>query len=118
MPLNKNDLTKKGDKVKVTVNVPMVEDPNRGYTHNVAYDGVVTEHYERTTYIQFTSDDGCKHDIDVCNYGMNSGYESYELLIDDTEFEKRKQEWIDKRIQEETEKFNLRIEELKNIKFR
>lgn len=116
MHLNKNDLTKKGDKVKLTINVPMVEDPSRGYTHNVAYDGIVTEHYDRTTYIKFIGDDRNEHDIDVCNYGVNSGYESYKLLIDDTEFEERRQEWIDERIKEETEKFNINIENLKNIK--
>lgn len=118
MEISKYELAKDGDRVHFIVNVPMTKDEERGYTHNVNYDGIVVKHSGYTTEIEFIGDDKKHHTVTVYNYGQSSGYESFELLVDDNELDKRRLEWIERVIDEETEKFNKRLEQIKNISIR
>lgn len=114
--MRKSDLAKAGDKIKYQVHMTVSD----GYNHQkgIIYDGHIIRHSINTiTEVEFIGDDGTPvHDYVYYN-SFNSGESSFELILSDEEFEKRKAEWLSNAIKEAEKAFSERVEFLKSITF-
>jgi hypothetical protein len=114
--MRKSDLAKAGDKIKYQVHLTVSE----GYNHQkgILYDGYIIRHsINSITEVEFIGDDGTLVRDTMYYNSFNSGESSFELLISDEEFEKRKAEWLADAIKEAEQVFSERIEFLKSITF-
>lgn len=117
MQLTKDALYKNGDKIRFKFEAPL--NKGLGYGNDVWYEGVILEHHvDAVTRVEITIDDGSKLKTETYYNDFNAGMESIELLVSDEELQKRLQEWIDKAVAEETERYNNRLEVLKSVTIR
>jgi len=117
MILNKYELAQAGDKITFQVLVKMKDGYN--YQQGKIYDGTVIKRYESATDVAFVGDDGSIVEITVDH---KYGAESIELIISDEDFEKRKDEWLEKAIEvakiNAEEAFAKQVNYLKSVTFR
>lgn len=110
----KSDLCRVGDKIKFEVHVPIKEGYN--YQKDKKYDGYILEHSkDRHTKIEFIGDDGNPVTTTIFYGSFNSGMESFQIIISDEEYEKRKQEWLKEAIQVENDRHEKQIKYLKSL---
>lgn len=95
--MQKYDLAKTGDAIKFQTHVGMKDGYN--YQKGKLYDGHVIKHsIGYSTDVEFTGDDGTIVAVTIEYGSFNGGYNSFELIISDDEFERRKVEWLENAI--------------------
>lgn len=117
MILNKYELAQAGDKIAFQVLVKMKDGYN--YQQGKIYNGKVVKRYESATDVAFVGDDGSIVETTVDH---KYGAETIELIISDEDFEKRKDEWLEKAIEvakiNAEEAFTKQVNYLKSVTFR
>ena len=93
MVLDKSHLAKAGDKIKFQVHVDTAKDAT--YKKGNLYDGVVIQHSDSFTELEIIDDNKNIQTVFICYNSFADGYESFQLLLSEEEFEVRKKEWID-----------------------